>query len=61
MEPDEDCSIFCAECDDDSAGEVAAVCWEGGGKGHGDVNRNWEMLSSRYGSLITCIAVGCCV
>ena len=67
MEPDDDCSIFCAKCDDDGAGEVAAICWEGGGVGHGDgvteesgdVDRNWVMSSSRCGSLITRIAVGC--
>ena len=67
VEPDDDCSIFCAECDDDGTGEIAAVCWEGGGVGHGDgiaeesgdVDRNWAMSSSRYGCLITCMAVGC--
>ena len=67
MEPDDDCSIFCAECDDDCAGKIAAVCWEGGGVGHGDgvteesgdVDRNWAMSSSRYGCLITRMAVGC--
>ena len=26
VEPDDDCSIFCAECDDDGMGEIAAVC-----------------------------------
>ena len=67
MESDNDCSIFCAECDDDGAGEIAAICWEGGGVGHGegvteesgDVDRNWAMSSSRYGCLITRMAVGC--
>ena len=36
VEPDNDCFILCAECDDNSAGEIAAACWEGGGVGHGD-------------------------
>ena len=36
MEPDDDCSIFCSKCNDDGAGEIAAVGWEGGGVGHGD-------------------------
>ena len=67
VEPDDDCSIFYAKCDDDGAGEIAAACWEGGGVGYGngvtnnsgDVDRNWEMSSSRYGSPITHMAMGC--
>ena len=32
---------------------------DGAAEGSGDVDRNWEMSSSRYASLITCIAMGC--
>ena len=67
VEPDDSCSIFCAEYDNDGTGKIAAICWEGSKVGHGDgvtegsgdVNRNWEMSLSRYGSLITHMAIGC--
>ena len=39
-----------------------AVRWDMGNgvtEGSGDVDRNWEMSLSRYGSLITHMAVGC--
>ena len=36
VESNEDSSVGCSKSEDNCSREIAAVCWEGGGEGHGE-------------------------